>query len=181
MFYYTIYPSPLGELTLACTENGQALVGLWIAGQKYFLAPLPEPPERGDHLPVFTQARAWLGQYFAGERPSLSKLSLAPAGGAFRQRVWQLLRHIPYGQVTTYGTIARQLAAKQGLASMSSQAVGGAVGHNPLSIIIPCHRVVGTGGSLTGYAGGIDKKIWLLEHEGVDTKGLTIPKKGAAL
>ena len=111
----------------------------------------------------------------------ISQLPLGPVGGAFRQEVWKLLCEIPYGQVTTYGEIAKKMAAKANRPSMSSQAVGGAVGHNPISIIIPCHRVVGATGSLTGYAGGISKKLWLLEHEGVDVSRLSIPKRGTAL
>ena len=181
MFYSTTYPSPVGTLTLACDEAGQALVGLWIENQKYFLGSLPERPEARDGLPVFRQATAWLDRYFAGERPAVRELTLAPIGGAFRQEVWDILCRIPYGQVMTYGQIGGRIAARRGLARMSSQAVGGAVGHNPISIIIPCHRVVGAAGSLTGYAGGVGKKLWLLEHEGVDMSGLYVPAKGTAL
>ena len=111
----------------------------------------------------------------------IAELKLAPMGGTFRQEVWAILRQIPYGQLMTYSEIGKRVAARRGLAGMSSQAVGGAVGHNPLSIIIPCHRVVGSRGSLTGYADGIEKKIWLLEHEGVDMSGLYVPAKGMAL
>lgn len=181
MFYSTTYLSPVGTLTLACDKTGQALVGLWIEGQKYFLDTLPEFPTARDGLPVFQQAKAWLDRYFAGERPAIEELDLAPIGGTFRQEVWDILRQIPYGQVMTYGQIGKRIAARHGLVRMSSQAVGGAVGHNPISIIIPCHRVVGAAGSLTGYSGGIGKKRWLLEHEGVDMSGLYMPSKGTAL
>ena len=106
---------------------------------------------------------------------------LHPVGSPFRRAVWELLLEIPYGQTTTYGELSRRLAAEKGIAHMSAQAVGGAVGHNGISIIIPCHRVVGTGGSLTGYAGGVDKKVKLLELERADMRGFFVPKKGTAL
>ena len=140
-----------------------------------------EALEEGYGLLVFEAARDWLARYFAGEKPMPSELPLCPIGGEFRQRVWSLLCQIPYGETTTYGALARALAAQMGRPSMSSQAVGGAVGHNPISIIIPCHRVVGSGGSLTGYAGGIAAKLRLLEHEGVELSSLTVPKRGPAL
>ena len=164
MFYSTTYPSPLGLITIASTED--ALVGLWIEGQKYFIGSLKEPLTEHPDLPILIQTRQWLDRYFAGKQPSLTDLKLAPMGSDFRQLVWSILCQIPYGETTTYGEIAKQVAAELGRETMSAQAIGGAVGHNPISIIIPCHRVVGTNGSLTGYAGGIDKKIWLLNHEG---------------
>lgn len=176
MYYTGGYDSPLGRITLACDEK-ENLVGLWMEGQKYFLGTLPEEPVYRDDLSIFTQTRDWLERYFSGNRPDPKELPLAPIGGNFRQEVWGILREIPYGQIMTYGEIARTVAARRGLASMSGQAVGGAVGHNPISIVIPCHRVVGTGGSLTGYAGGIEKKIKLLELEGVDMSHLSVPKK----
>lgn len=179
MQYYTTYTSPVGELTISA--DGESLTGLWIAGQKYFLDTLPEEPIRQDSLSVFGAAAAWLDAYFAGRQPQISDLPLAPMGSDFRQAVWQILCEIPYGSVTTYGAIAAQIAEQRGLGSMSAQAVGGAVGHNPISIIIPCHRVVGASGSLTGYAGGIEKKIALLKLEGVDTEQFFIPSKGTAL
>ncbi len=175
MYFSALYPSPLGELTLACDESGQALVGLWIQGQKYFLGSLPQPPEPRGDLPVLRQTVRWLDRYFAGERPGITELKLAPVGSPFRQAIWDLLCRIPYGQVTTYGALGKALAAQKGLTGMSGQAVGGAVGHNPISVIIPCHRVVGAQGSLTGYAGGIDKKVWLLKHEKADLSGLYVP------
>lgn len=113
------------------------------------------------------RTRAWLDRYFRGERPQAGELTLGPVGSGFQKAVWRFLCQIPYGQVTTYGEIGKKIAASQGLSSMSAQAVGGAVGHNPISIIIPCHRVIGANGSLTGYAGGVEKKRWLLEWEGV--------------
>jgi len=172
------YLSPIGELTLACDGAGR-LVGLWLAGQKYFPSTLPVVSGSHGAAPIFAQTKDWLDRYFAGGRPSPGELPLAPAGSAFRQAVWKLLLAIPYGEVTTYGAIARAIATQQGRRTMSGQAVGGAVGHNPISIIIPCHRVAGSGGSLTGYAGGLDKKIWLLTHEGADMTGLFRPKRGS--
>lgn len=172
MYYATDFESPLGRLRLA--SDGEALTGLWIEGQKYFGGAMKGMAE-DDALPVFEKTKDWLCRYFAGKRPKISELPLAPIGGEFRQGVWQILCGIPYGQVTTYGEIAKKMAEKMGRTSMSAQAAGGAVGHNPISIIIPCHRVVGANGSLTGYAGGIDKKIWLLEHEGVNMEHFFIP------
>ena len=163
--YRTTVPSPVGVLTLA--SDGTALTGLWLEGQKYFGAGLPDTVQEQD-LSVFREAEAWLGAYFA-KAPLPALPPLAPQGSPFRQAVWACLREIPYGQVTTYGRIARQAAERLGRAHLSAQAVGGAVGHNPISILIPCHRVVGANGLLTGYAGGLDKKKWLLHHEGVDT------------
>ncbi len=179
MYYFTTYPSPVGRLTLSCV--GDALTGLWIEGQKYFGGTLPKGTAARDDLPVFHAAKAWLDRYFQGNQPSISELPLRPAGSEFRQTVWQSLCEIPYGEVTTYGEIAKKAASRLGRESMSGQAVGGAVGHNPISIIIPCHRVVGAGGSLTGYAGGIARKIKLLELEGVDLSRFTVPAKGTAL
>ncbi len=179
MYYSTHYSSPVGPITLG--SDGENLVGLWLEGQKYFGGTVAEAMAQSDALPVFAAAKEWLDKYFAGKKPAISDLPLAPAGWTFRQIVWDILCRIPYGKVTTYGEIARKAAVAMNRPSMSGQAVGGAVGHNPISIIIPCHRVVGANGSLTGYAGGIDKKIQLLELEGVDISGLFIPAKGTAL
>jgi methylated-DNA-[protein]-cysteine S-methyltransferase len=179
MYYKTSYQSPVGELTLA--GDSESLIGLWIEGQKYYGNNLPEEVTEMDDTPVFNKTRNWLDRYFAGKKPSVSELSLAPFGGAFRQEVWKILRAIPYGEVCAYGGIAKMMAEKTGKARISAQAVGGAVGHNPIGIIIPCHRVVGANGSLTGYAGGIETKVWLLEHEGAEMSRLFIPKKGTAL
>ena len=171
--------SPVGQITLA--SDGQNLVGLWLKGQKYFGDTVNEEMKTADDLDIFKATNNWLNRYFAGENPAISELALAPIGGTFRQEVWRLLCEIPYGEVTTYGEIARKVAEKLLKTNMSAQAVGGAVGHNPVSIVIPCHRVVGTNGSLTGYAGGVDKKIWLLTHEGVNVERFTVPTKGTAL
>lgn len=179
MFYALPYASPVGKLTVV--SDGEQIVGLWIEGQKYFSATMREPPAEGVDLPVLRAARRWLDGYFAGERPAASALPLAPAGSGFRQRVWSMLREIPYGEVTTYGALAKRLAAELGRPTMSAQAVGGAVGHNPISIILPCHRVVGSNGSLTGYAGGVERKVALLTLEGADMSRLFVPGKGTAL
>ena len=168
MYYRTTYGSPFGEMIIACDGEGKHIAGLWFTGQKYFCGTLPEMPEVKENVPILQEAKDWLDAYFAGKKPAIAKLPLAPAGGVFRQEVWKLLCEIPYGNVTTYGEIAAKIAQKMGRAAMSAQAVGGAVAHNPISVIIPCHRVIGTNGSLTGYAGGIDIKIKLLAHEGVD-------------
>ena len=181
MYYSTTYPTPIKQITLACDDDGKNIVGLWTEGQKYHGDTIPEAMIRRDDMPIFDDAKKWLNRYFSGEKPEISELPLAPIGGAFRQLVWQILCEIPYGTVITYGDIAKKIAVKMGKESMSSQAVGGAVGHNPISIIIPCHRVVGSNGSLTGFSGGIQMKAKLLELEGVDMSRLFIPKKGTAL
>ena len=169
------YQSPLGGILLAADEVG--LVGLWFEGQKYFANTLPVG-HCAQTTPILAEAKRWLDIYFAGKEPDFLP-PLHPVGSSFQQSVWKILLTIPYGQIITYGDIARQLAAQQG-GRGSAQAVGGAVGHNKVSIIIPCHRVVGANGSLTGYAGGIDKKIKLLELEHADMSRLFIPKEGAA-
>ena len=177
MTYIQHYSSPLGGILLAADEIG--LTGSWFDGEKYFADNLPaEHAER--QTPILAEAARWLDIYFTGKEPGFTP-PLHPIGSPFRQAVWEILLQIPYGQTTTYGEIARQLAEKQGLEKMSAQAVGGAVGHNEISVIIPCHRVVGTSGSLTGYAGGIDKKVKLLELDRADMCGFFIPKKGTAL
>ena len=177
MTYIQHYSSPLGGILLAADEIG--LTGSWFDGEKYFADNLPaEHAER--QTPILAEAARWLDIYFTGKEPGFTP-PLHPIGSPFRQAVWEILLQIPYGQTTTYGEIARQLAEKQGREKMSAQAVGGAVGHNEISVIIPCHRVVGTSGSLTGYAGGIDKKVKLLELERADMRGFFIPKKGTAL
>ena len=168
------YKSPLGNILLAADEIG--LTGLWFEGQKYFANTLPENHISQETL-VLTEAKRWLDIYFSGKEPDFTP-PLHPEGSAFRQAVWQLLLQIPYGQTMTYGEIARRMAEMQKVPHMSAQAVGGAVGHNAVSIIIPCHRVVGTGGSLTGYAGGMDKKVALLELEHADMSRFFVPKKG---
>lgn len=181
MYYATTYLSPLGKITLACDEDGKNLVGLWLEGQKYYQGTVSEAVLEHAAVPLFDTVKKWLDRYFSGQKPQPEELPLAPFGNKFRQEVWELLCAIPYGEVTTYGSLAKKIAVKLNKDRMSSQAVGGAVGHNPISIIIPCHRVVGANGSLTGYAGGIATKIKLLELEGVDMSAFFIPKKGTAL
>ncbi|MGN0078325.1 MAG: methylated-DNA--[protein]-cysteine S-methyltransferase [Coriobacteriales bacterium] len=171
------YDSPVGPLTLAAGDDG--LKGLYFDGQRYFAGTLDAPMEPGDNAHL-AAARAWLDEYFAGGNPEIARLALAPIGGAFRQTVWQLLREIPLGQVRTYGEIAAEAAKRMGKERGSARAVGGAVGHNPISIIVPCHRVVGAGGNLTGFGGGIARKLQLLQHEGVDCSGFYIPKHSTA-
>lgn len=161
MLYTSHYASPLGGMTLV--SDGTALVGLYFDGQKYAAEGL-DATHTQKNLPVFEEARRWLDVYFSGRKPDFTPPT-APAGTAFQQSVWEILRTIPYGETTTYGAIARRIEQNTGC-RMSAQAVGGAVGRNPISILIPCHRVVGTNGSLTGYAGGIDKKERLLRWEG---------------
>lgn len=181
MYYTAVYPSPVGRLTLACDGTGSQLVGLWIEGQKYHGESVPKAMLPNSGMPILGIAQKWLDRYFAGKRPDIAELPLAPIGSDFRQKVWSILCEIPYGEVITYGDIAKKMAVKMKRETMSSQAIGGAVGHNPISIIIPCHRVVGSNGSLTGYAGGIKTKIKLLELEGVEPSRFFIPKTGTAL
>ncbi len=179
MYYTTDYTSPVGHLTMA--SDGDSLTGLWLEGQKYFCGAVKERMLPKNNLVIFDAAKKWLDRYFAGKKPAISELSLAPAGGNFRQEIWKLLCEIPYGKLTTYGEIAKKAAVKMNRQNMSAQAVGGAVGHNPISIVIPCHRVVGANGSLTGYAGGLGIKQKLLELEGADMTGIFVPVKGSAL
>ncbi|MCI5919225.1 MAG: methylated-DNA--[protein]-cysteine S-methyltransferase [Roseburia sp.] len=197
MIYTCTYKSPIGDILIASDEIG--LTGLWFEGQKYFANTLPDEYVTNlnisdQHMPsshmsdktasyeneILTDTRRWLDIYFSGQNPDFTP-PLHPTGSAFRQEVWQILLEIPDGKTMTYGEIAQRLEATHGHAKMSAQAVGGAVGHNEISIIIPCHRVVGTSGSLTGYAGGIDKKIALLELEHTDMSHFFVPKKGTAL
>lgn len=181
MIRYTEYDTGLiGTLTLTATADGAALTGCWFENDRFYNGPRTAEMERDDDAPALAQARAWLDRYFAGERPDPFELPLAPQGSDFRQRVWKILLESPYGETMTYGDIAHRLVAQSG-GRMSAQAVGGAVGHNEISILIPCHRVVGATGSLTGYAGGIDKKVKLLELERADLRGLFVPKRGTAL
>ena len=152
----TRYESPLGSILLAADQNG--LTGLWFVGQKYFPS-FSDGDFFENETPVLTEAKHWLSLYFSGKEPDFLP-SLHPQGSSFRQAVWNVLLTMPRGQTMTYGEIARRLNVR------SAQAVGGAVGHNPISILIPCHRVVGSDGSLTGYAGGLARKEWLLHLEG---------------
>lgn len=174
MIYKTYYNSPVGKILLAGKDN--KLIGLWIEGQKYYLGKLNEEIKEKDDEPILLKTKKWLDKYFNGEKPKIY-FDLAPVGSVFAKNVWKILCKIPYGEITTYGKIANEMAIIMKKERMSAQAIGGAVGHNPISIIIPCHRVVGTNGSLTGYAGGMEKKIKLLEHEKVDMSNLYIPRK----
>ncbi len=155
--------SPLGGITLA--SDGDALTGLWFDGQKYFGSALSSSPQKR-LLPVFEEAGRWLNIYFSGKAPDFTP-ALRPEATPFRRAVWEILRTIPYGQTATYGETARRLMEQTGQKRVSARAVGGAVGHNPIALIIPCHRVVGADGGLTGYAGGIERKIKLLKLEGI--------------
>lgn len=177
MQYISHYPSPIGRILLAADDIG--LTGLWFEGQKYFARCLDQEREEKE-IPIFEQVKCWLDIYFSGNKPDFS-VPLHFMGTDFQNEVWKILYTIPYGQTTTYGEIAKRLAAQRGLRRMSAQVVGGAVGRNEISIIVPCHRVVGADGSLTGYAGGIDKKVKLLQLEKADMRSFFIPKKGTAL
>lgn len=171
MQYTSSYPSPLGKLFLAAEEDG--LTGAWFDGQKYFASSLNEETEEKE-IPLFKDVKKWLSIYFSGKEPGFT-LPLHLTGSDFQKEVWEILRSIPYGKTMTYGEIAKQIAARKRISRMSAQAVGGAVGHNKISVIVPCHRVVGANGNLTGYAGGIDKKIKLLALEHVDMDSFFIP------
>lgn len=179
MLYTTHYQTPIGKIVLA--SEGDYLTGLWIKQQKYFMDTLRGDITEKKELSIFNTTKNWLDCYFNGQNKSISDLPLAPKGGTFRQTVWKILCDIPFGQVMTYGEIAQKTASLIGKKTMSAQAIGGAIGHNPIAIIIPCHRVIGKKGNLTGYAGGIDIKIKLLQLEGVDMSCLFKPKKGTAL
>ena len=163
MLYKTYYKSPIGNLMLV--SDGDNLVGLYIENQKYYLNGIKQELTPKDNLQVFENTKKWLDRYFAKEKPSIKEIPIAPKGGEFRQKVWKILCEIPYGQTITYGEIAKKIAKEMHKEKMSAQAVGNAVGHNPISVIIPCHRVVGKDGNLTGYAGGIERKRILLELE----------------
>jgi methylated-DNA-[protein]-cysteine S-methyltransferase len=172
MIYKSYYQSPIGKLLLASKEN--KLIGLWIEGQKYYLGNLKEELQENNTEEILIKTKKWLDRYFDDKKPEISELELDPIGSEFRKNVWKLLCKIPYGKITTYKSIAENVAKIMNRKQMSAQAIGGAVGHNPISIIIPCHRVIGTDGSLTGYAGGIDKKIKLLKLEKVDLKDIKV-------
>ena len=174
MQYISHYRSPLGDILLAADQN--CLTGLWFEGQKYFALHLDKEREEKE-IPVFEKTKEWLDIYFSGKEPDFT-VPLRFIGRDFQKEVWKILCSIPYGQTMTYGEIAGKLAEKRGKKSMSAQAVGGAVGHNRISILVPCHRVVGSDGSLTGYAGGIEKKVKLLTLEKADMKSFFLPKKG---
>lgn len=166
MDYLYHYESPLGGITLA--SDGQALTGLRFDGQKHFADTLSGPFEEAV-LPIFEITEKWLDSYFGGNVPVFTP-ELSMRTTPFRRSVWEILLTIPYGQTMTYGEIAQRIAAQKNLPRMSAQAVGGAVGRNPISLIVPCHRVVGADGSMTGYAGGIERKRALLQLEGISTE-----------
>lgn len=177
--YKTFYNSPLGELLLQ--SDGENLTVLKTQNNRLCSAYLSDDSIQDDKLDVFIKTKDWLDRYFQGKNPQIDELPLKPEGTKFRKRVWEILCKIPYGAVVTYGDIAKQIAREKGIVKMSAQAVGGAVGHNPIGIIIPCHRVVGQDGSLTGYGGGIQNKVKLLELEQVDMTKLYVPTTGTAL
>ena len=174
MKYTATYQSPMGEILLAADETG--LTGLWFMGAKYFAEGLA-PQHREEDTSVLKITGKWLDIYFSGREPDFMP-PLHLVGSPFRLSVWKLLQQIPYGETVTYGQLAEMVARERGLAHMSAQAIGGAVGHNRISVIIPCHRVVGSDGSLTGYAGGVDKKKKLLVLEGADMERLYVPDTG---
>lgn len=177
MQYTSQYHSPLGEILIAADDIG--LTGLWFEGQKYYALHLDKENQEQE-TQILKDTKRWLDIYFSGQEPNF-KLPLHFTGTDFQNEVWEILCSIPYGKTMTYGEIANILAKRKGLERMSAQAVGGAVGHNVISIIVPCHRVVGSQGSLTGYAGGIDKKVSLLKLEKVNMDRFYVPKKGTAL
>ncbi len=177
MIYTSQYPSPLGDITLASDEK--SIIGLWFNGQRHYGNVLPERTEQRE-IAVLKEAKRWLDIYFSGREPDFLP-PLKYDSTPFRKAVCDIMLTIPYGKTMTYGQIADIIAKSRGIEKMSAQAVGGAVGHNPISLIIPCHRVVGTSGSLTGYGGGIERKVKLLELEKADMSGMFIPKKGTAL
>ena len=174
MNYISHYKSPLGAMTL--TSDGEALTGAWFDEKNRFVSTLANDTVE-QSLPIFTDTRRWLDVYFSGREPDFMPNISFGEVGSFRRAVWELLRAIPYGETVTYGSLAKQLANPR----MSAQAVGGAVGRNQILIIVPCHRVVGANGSLTGFGGGIQRKLALLKLEGIDTAKFSIPKKGTAL
>lgn len=159
MEYYCLTPSPIGEILL--TSDGEALTGLWFSDRRSF-----EGLTRRDSLPIFECSRLWLCRYFNGENPDPGEIPLSLQGSAFAMAVWEELKKIPYGETVSYGDIAKTLAAKSPSGIMSAQAVGGAVGANPVNIIVPCHRVIGAGGKMVGYGGGLERKIAMLKLEG---------------
>lgn len=172
MTYTILYPSVIGQLTVA--SDGQSITGLWMEGQKNFGSTISEPILDGNNISVLQAAQEWLDHYFSGVKQSPEELPLRLIGTPFQQEVWGVLLQIPYGHLMTYGDIARRIAKLHGRESMSAQAVGNAIGKNPISIILPCHRVVGKEGKLTGYAGGTDRKIALLQLEGISSDILMI-------
>lgn len=178
--FTTSYTNPLLEPLRLASDDGESLsICMFSSGRDASKFDLSHA-ERRDDLPVFDEARAWLDAYFAGARPDPRELPLAPVGTPFRLAVWRALLEIPYGQTVTYGWVAERVGAMRG-GPTSARAVGGAVGANPVGVIVPCHRVVGAGGNLTGFGGGMEAKVALLQHEGVDLDRFTVPTSGTAL
>ena len=163
--YLSYYQSPVGKITIA--SDGENLIGLWIEGQTHFETKHKNELVQNDSIELFKTIKNWLDDYFFGNKPKITDLPIKLIGTDFEVAVWKLLCKIPYGSTTTYGDIAKQIAKHLGKEKMSAQAVGGAVGRNPISIIVPCHRVIGSNGKLVGYAGGLDLKHKLLIHEKV--------------
>ena len=164
MYYKSEYMSPIGNIILCCDEK-ENIVGLWFEGQKYYADNIEGKIIENNSLKIFKKTKNWLNRYFSGKKPDIKEIPVKFIGNEFRKSVWKILCKIPYGKVITYNDIAKQIANQRGMTKMSAQAVGGAVGHNPISIIVPCHRVIGKNGKLTGYAAGLDKKTKLLELE----------------
>lgn len=165
IYYSSTIPSPIGPLTMATDKDAICLIGLWMEGQKHFGGAIKDQLQEQDDLPIFQDVKDWLDRYFKGQKSSSDELPLKPMGTDFRLTVWEELLKIPYGETTCYGAIAKNIAKDKEKAKHSSRAVGGAVGHNPISIIIPCHRVLGANGQLTGFSGGLENKIKLLALE----------------
>lgn len=164
--YRSRYFCALGTYTLV--SDGKNLLGVWLLGQKHYPWEIIDETVENNELEIFKQTKKWLDEYFSGKKPKISQLKLKPQGSAFRQEVWKALCKIPYGTTTTYGEIAKTIASKRGVKAISAQAVGVAVGHNPISVIIPCHRVINANGGLGGYSGTLTNKIKLLELEGIN-------------
>lgn len=164
MIYTTHYKSPVGEILLAGKDN--KLIGLWIKSQKYYPSTFNDEIQENNNYKILKKTKSWLDRYFNNEKPNIDEIELELIGSEFRKEVWEILIKIPYGKTITYNDIATKIAKRRGIRKMSAQAVGGAIGHNPISIIIPCHRVVGANRSLVGYSGGVDVKYELLRIEG---------------
>lgn len=179
MEYKSIYKSPVGIIIL--TSDGICLTGLWFNTSRFLNLREINNNQINDELKIFEITKLWLDRYFAGEKPNLNEVPIRLVGSDFSMLVWNILKTIPYGKTITYGEIATIIMKQTNIKRMSAQAVGYAVGHNPISIIIPCHRVVGCKGNLTGYGGGLDIKIKLLQHEMVDVSTFYKPKNGNAL
>lgn len=179
MEYKSLYNSSLGTIIL--TSDGKYLTGLWFTSSRFSHLREVQEEDINDELEIFKKTKKWLDEYFKGNKPNPNDISMKLNGTDFSKEVWEILKTIPYGKVITYGDIAKILENKLKVKKMSSQAVGHAVGYNPISIIIPCHRVVGAHGNLTGYGGGLDVKIGLLKIEQVNMDNFYKPKKGNAL